>query len=193
MTTATAGPLRRTSAWPAVVGGLSVVYALLAILHGAAQFAGAAFGPIIPGVGGDRPPIAPLELRWHAALEAIFCFALGVMLLCAASLLLRRRFQGALMLGLWAASSIAVHIIFVAWSLTLEPQRERYQATAEEWRQQASEYGLSDAQPFARYEVVMKWTKRATSSAMTIPFIYPACVGLVLLTPSVRREIRDWN
>lgn len=186
-------PVHRTSVWPLILGGFSIAYALTALLHSIVQFTQAAFGPVLAGVGGDRPPIAPVELRWHGALDAIFMFALAVMLLCAASNLARRRRNGALMIGLWSISSIVVHMIFVVWAMTLENERAQYLEMAEIWRTHAAMNGLGTAQPFGRYDALIEWFARMTNVNMAVPFIYPSAVGLVMLAPSVRREVSDWN
>lgn len=183
----------RRARWPTVVGGISFAYGLLVVLHSIARFTLAAFGPVIPGVGGDRPPIPPIELRWHIALEAVFTFALGVLLLIAASSVIRRLRQGVLMLGFWAISAITVQVIFLTWGMTIEEERSAWRIMAQQWRDHASVNGLGTAQPFGRYEDFIDWMSDFTRVALALPFIYPLLMGFVVLLPSVRRESSRWK
>lgn len=186
-------PATRAMVWPTILGATSVAYGLIVILHSIARFAFAAFGPIIPGVGGDRIPVPPVELRWEIALEAVFLASLGVLLLCAASALLQRRRHGVLLLGFWSLASIAVSLVFLAWAATLADEREAYHRLAELWRAQAERSRLGNAQPFGRYEVFLDWIEHMTNAVMAIPFIYPAVVGLIVLLPGVRRATSEWK
>jgi len=186
-------PLQRGSSWPSLVGAVSILYALLVIFHSMARFTDAAFGPVMPGVGGDRPPIPPVELRWQIALEAIFAFSLGVLLMCAAFGLLRRQRQSVRMLGLWSIASIFVQIIFLVWAMTLADERQAYHEMADAWRLHAAQNRIGMAQPFGRYSLFLEWLSHATRLMFAVPFIYPIFVGLFVLQPFVRRETKEWN
>lgn len=187
-----APPARRSGVWPIALGVISLLYSLVGMCGGMTAFTASAFSPIIASEGGERPPIAPIELRWHSALEAIFVFALAVLLCCASTLLVRERRQGALMIGLWAGASLFVHAIFLAWAFTLVDERRAYAALVDAWRQRAMDAGFADARPFGSYTEVIDATIEGAKWVFAIPFIYPALVGVFLVTPPVRRQIAGW-
>lgn len=183
----------RAPVWPVVLGGVSGIYGLLLILHSIARFVHAAFGPVIPGPAGDRPPIAPVQLRYEIALESIFVFAMAVVLLCAASALIRRQRGSISMLGFWAVATLLVQAIFYAWSMLLEEQRLEYLAMATAWREHALQNPIGIARPFGRYEMFIEGASHATRWIAALPFIYPVIVGLIALLPGVRNEAKTWK
>lgn len=176
-----------------VVAALSALYALLSMCGGIACFSHAAFGPLILGVGGERPPEPPLELRWHQSLEAIFTFALSVMLLIASMGTLRRQRRAALMLGLWTVSAIVAHAIFLAWWFTIADAERVYRGQLEA----AQRHALADNDltplPFGELDDAFRFTHGAGNLIQGISLAYPAFVGLVLLLPDSRRRITSWN
>lgn len=177
----------------AVVAGVSALYALVSMCGGITSFTTAAFGPILLGLGGERPPAPPLELRWHHALEAIFTFALAVMLLCAALGTLRRQRRAALMLGLWSVSAIFTHAIFLAWWFTIADEHDAYLELLAAAQQHALENRGPTPRPFGEYEGVFRAAQEISTALRAIPFAYPALVGVSLLVPDSRRRIASWT
>lgn len=187
-----ADPSPRGSGLLLIVSVASIAYALISMCGGITSFTLAAFGPVLLGAGGERPPAPPLELRWHAALEAIFCFALSVMLLIAGFGTARRMRRAALMLALWSISSIFVHAVFMSWWLTLADEDRAYRDLRAAAEMHAIQEGPAPI-PFGEFQRPFEWTHDSAKALRTIPFAYPALVGLVLLLPASRRRIASWN
>lgn len=176
-----------------VLGAVSAGYALLGACGNAASFTAVAFGPALLGVGGVRPPAPPIELRWFLALSAIFGFALSIMLLIAGFATMARQQRGALMLGLWSVCAIVVHAVFLAWEFTLLDDMTLYHAQVAEAQRHALAAGGVTPRPFGDYESLFTLSDRLGRHLRSIPFIYPAIVGVLLLLPPSRRRIASWN
>ncbi len=176
-----------------LLGAASAVYGLAALLGSLALFTHTAFGPILLGPGGARPPAPPLELRWHVALLSIMNFALSVLLLVASFGTVRRMRRAALMLGLWSVSAIFVHAISLAWSFTLGDDAEAYQRRLVAAEMHAVATGHGTPEPLGEYEEIYDACDRIGRAMHTVAFAYPAFVGLMLLLPPSRRRIASWN
>jgi len=176
-----------------LLGAFSAAYGFLALCGSIASFTHAAFGPILLGTGGVRPPEPPLELRWYLTLISIFAFALAVMLMIGGFGTVRRMRRGALLLGLWSVCAIFVHAVFLAWEITLWDEMKEYGLRLVEAQRHALDSGGLTPRPLGDLEFAFVMSERISQLLRSLPFVYPVILGLLLLLPPSRRRIASWK
>ena len=183
--------MEERSAWPTVLGVLSLIYAALGSCMALFGVGALVFNEQLLKLGGMEVEM-PSTLRVLGAVSGVLSAALGVLLFVAAIGLLRRRRSGVFLAKAWIVLRLLLALAALGTlPLTAAGQIGYQQAIQEEAERIASQRGQQSMVPVKTEEELRRSTYTWGVVGGAVAITYPIVLGWWLTRRRIRDEVAD--
>ncbi|MCP3903344.1 MAG: tetraspanin family protein [Planctomycetes bacterium] len=180
------------TAWPRVIGVLSIIYAVAGMLCQVTVAGWTFFSEKLLAMGGMDIEI-PASMKYPTIVLGFLVFCLGIFMLSGSAALLRRRRHGVSRLKTWAVLRLVLIVIGLGVTLfTLPGQLDFQRQVREAQNEQLRQSGRSDM--VTPFDEDSAWVQViATTGIFTaIVSAYPLFIGFYLSRRKIADELQHW-
>ena len=187
----------RSVRWPTVIGIISLVYGILALIGngcGAASPFATPFFLQMSGMDADKLTMSP-ALVWVQVGSGVIGMVIAVVLLAGSVSLLRRSTRSLGILKTWVALAIVTTIIGIGLGFAFLDANVRYQLDIQDaTRAMIKDRGGDPSQFPAKTAEEIKSQSRIMLAAFgLLPMFYPVILGFLLTNRTRSEQAMDWQ
>lgn len=186
-------PDEPATTWPRTIGVISLIYACGGLLCSVGFHLSFVFTPELMGMAGMTVQM-PALLKSLAIGETLVIFALGILLLCGAMALLRRKRSGWKLLRLWALLRVLLLFISIALTVAMPAENVSFARSIKEAQAQAAAEGgqkidMGDTTDGALWQTTLLQAGIFTA----VLSIYPVFLMFYLSRRRITAEVEQWR
>ncbi len=186
-------PSAGDSRWPRVIGVISLIYGIGGLLCAVGVGFSTMLSEWLMSLGGMKVEV-PVVMKTVAVVSSLLALILGIIMVSAATGLLRRRRGGVTWLKRWAIlrlglllAGVVVNVLTV--SSQIQMQREILEAQNKMFRENNMESRIVEIDEHSLWRKIMLQSSIFTG----LLAVYPVFLGLYLSRRRVVEEIQEWD